>query len=325
VIFIVPILMGYGCMEEPYGIPKGSGNPVAARTKRVPPKEKPPIELALQMNSAFIFDIPKLEDSKVLEELEEATEDTYEADTNAVGQLGEGGGTEGGWPNGMENAKLRFIRLEYGGGDWDQDMGKGADYNILKAIHDRHKFKIWPNTESRPAKQLRRFPKHRAPPFVYLTGKGAMNFSSSEIETLRWYCLEEKGMIFADNGGGNFNSSFRRLMKRIFPEKPLLDISDDDPIYRQPYAFPNGAPPLWHHSGYRAMGVKDGGRWCVFYHQGDINDAWKDEGAKALSKRLRQSAFKMGINVIAYSFRHYLAHHFGAMKDEARKKKRRRK
>ena len=51
--------------------------------------------------------------------------------------------------------------------------------------------------------------------------------------------------------------------------------ANDDIIYRQPFVFPNGAPRLWHHSGNRALGLKHNGRWVVFYHQGDIYDAWK--------------------------------------------------
>ena len=29
--------------------------------------------------------------------------------------MGKGGGTKGGWPEGMENYKVRFIRLDHGG------------------------------------------------------------------------------------------------------------------------------------------------------------------------------------------------------------------
>ena len=137
-----------------------------------------------------------------------------------------------------------------------------------------------------------------------------MSLTAREIKTLRWYLEEEGGMIFADNGGGSFNSSFRNVMARVLPGNTWIDIANDDIMYRQPFVFPKGAPPLWHHSGSRALGIKnDEGRWLVFYHQGDINDAWQD-GNSGVSKAIRAEAFKMGINVVNYSFNQYLSIHY---------------
>ena len=100
-------------------------------------------------------------------------------------------------------------------------------------------------------------------------------------------------------------------MRQVLPEKPWIDIANDDIIYRQPYRFPKGAPPLWHHSGKRALGIKHNGRWVVFYHQGDINDAWQ-EGGSGVSAGTRKLAFKMGINVVNYAFNQHIAIHYGA-------------
>jgi hypothetical protein len=72
----------------------------------------------------------------------------------------------------------------------------------------------------------------------------------------------------------------------------------------------NVAPVLWHHSGMRALGIKHHGRWVVFYHQGDINDAWQ-EGGSGVEAGTRRAAFKMGINVVCYSFNQYMAIHYG--------------
>jgi hypothetical protein len=307
VILVIPLLLGRGCMEDAYGLPKGSGEQMTVKVevKRVKKKKE---ELILNLNSPIVFYRPKLDDSKVLEELKDETENVYVA--SALQTLGKGGGKGGGWPHGMENARVRFIRLEYDGGDWDQQMGKGADHNLLIEFQKATGFKIAESTEHLPIRQLRRFPKHRAPPFVYITGMGGISVSNADIKTLRWYCLEEGGLIFADNGGGSFNSAFRSLMRRTFPELDWVDIANDDIIYRQPYLFPNGAPPLWHHSGTRALGLKHNGRWIVFYHQGDINDAWQT-GHSGVSPHLADQAYKMGINVINYAFNAYYEIHFG--------------
>jgi hypothetical protein len=94
-------------------------------------------------------------------------------------------------------------------------------------------------------------------------------------------------------------------MRQVFPGEPMRAIADDDPIFLMPYVFPNGAPPLWHHGGNRAMGVKYQGRWVVFYHPGDVNDTWKT-GHSGMDPALAQAAKELGINVVYYAFTHYL-------------------
>jgi len=308
-VFFLPVLLRSCGTEEPYGIPKGSGVEMiqTIQVKRVKRKKKD--RLVLNMNSPIIFHSPKIDDSDIQKDLEELTQDQYEA-TALRKKPGKGGGSTGGWPHGMANARVRFIRLKYGGGDWDQDMGYAGDYNLLLKFRDITGFKIAANTEAMEIYRLRRFPKHKAPPFVFITGRGGMRLSAAEEKTLRWYCLEEGGMIFADNGGGHFGRSFRSLVRRAFPELPLVDIASDDPIFRQPFSFPGGAPPLWHHDGRRALGVKHEGRWVVFYHPGDIADAWKT-GHSGASKAVAARAYRLGVNVMFYAFTQYLARHYG--------------
>lgn len=310
-IFILPLIaFRWGCMELPYGIPQGSGTPMIEMIKVRRIQKKPEKKFIINLNAPISFYIPRIEDSEVLEEIDRQTEQTYEA--QQLGKLGAGGGKKGGWPNGMERARVRFIRLEYDGGDWDQDMGFGADYNMLLKFREFTGFDIWPHTESIRIHQLKRFPKNRAPPFVYITGglRGSINLSQSEVNILREYCLEMGGMLFADNGGGNFDRSFRTMLRRVFPDLPLVVISKDDVIFQYPFYFPNGAPPLWHHSGKEALGVKYKGRWVVFYHQGDINDAWKT-GHSGASESVASQAYKLGVNIIYYAFTQYMAINFG--------------
>ena len=310
-VLVLPFLIR-GCgWEEPYGLVQGSGEPEIEVTmiKRIkqPRKQK---KLVVNAWSPYIFDRMKIDDTDVMKNLLQETMDTYSAQTPKTGgRLGKGGGKTGGWPKGMEGAVVRFIRLKYNGGDWDQDMGKGADYNLLVHFNQITGFPIARDTEAIEISRLKRFPKDRAPPFVFLTGRGNINVSDGDIKTLRWYLEEEGGMLFIDNGGGHFDRSVRALLSRVLPGKSVVDIANDDPIYRAPYVFPNGAPPFWHHAGNRALGVKIDGRWAVFYHPGDINDAWKD-GHSGAAKEIADQAYKLGVNVMYYSFNAYYARHY---------------
>ncbi|NQT91571.1 MAG: DUF4159 domain-containing protein, partial [Lentisphaerae bacterium] len=111
-------------------------------------------------------------------------------------------------------------------------------------------------------------------------------------------------LLFGDAGSAQFHGSFVGLSRQLFPESPMRVIADDDPIFLLPFQFPNGAPPLWHHGGTRAMGVKHGGRWVVFYHPGDVNDAWKT-GHSGMDPELAQQAYHLGVNIVYYSFMRY--------------------
>lgn len=293
--------------EEPYGLPKGGGQQVFETVKVKKIKKKKPKKLTVNPWSPYILERMNIDDVVTLKELEEETRDTYAAQ-NAAQKGGKGEG-KGGWPNGMNDSAIRFIRLKYRGGDWDQDMGKGADYNLLLKFREWTGMNIAKDTEFREISRLKLFPKKRSPPFVFMTGMGGISISDAEAKILRDYCLVEGGMLFIDNGGGHFDSSVRAFLRKVFPGKSLVDVPNDDLIHQRPYLFPDGAPAFWHHAGYRASGIREDGRWIVYYHPGDINDAWRDDHSGA-SPEVADQAYKLGVNVMFYAFNQYYKRHY---------------
>jgi hypothetical protein len=320
VIILVPWLLSMrGCVED-YRIQKGSGTPDVGAPPplvKVVKAKKKKKKYMLNAQSAISFHVPDLDESQVGKEVEALTQITYRADPTRVmgnstmgtgggGKLGAGGGKTGGWPDGSENAKFRFIRLEYNGPGWDDGMDaiSRADRNFLDEFRKLTGFKTAEASESHPISSLRKYRKGFAPPFVYMTGNGGINVSQGDMKILREYLLDG-GMLFADCGSPQWDQSFRGFIQATFPGESLRVIADDDPIFQLPFVFPNGAPPLWHHGGMRAMGIKNKGRWVVFYHPGDINDAWKT-GHSGMDSELTRGAMEMGINIVYYSFTHYL-------------------
>ena len=305
IIVIIPYLLSLGGCVEAYKVPKGSGNPVVAMVKMVQPKKKKKKTLTLRPNSAIIFEQPDLDNTEVDQVMDKKTQVTYEASANAkAGKMGKGGGTDGGWPEGMDDYKIRFIRLEHSGAGWDDGMNQAeaADINFLRAFAQATGFKKVANKgESHSISLLTKYPDDGFPPFVFLTGNAGMRINSTEAKILREYCLKG-GMLIADAGSAQFHRSFTHVMRQVFPDKPLLDIADDDMLYQIPYGFPDGAPAFWGHGGRRALGVKHEGRWCVFYHPGDMNDAWKSQGYTDVTPEMRDAAMNLGINLVYYSF-----------------------
>lgn len=304
ILVIIPWLLQFGGCVEGYRVPKGSGNPVVAMVKVVKPKKKKKKTLTLRPNSAIIFDRPDLDDTEVDQIMDEQTQNQYSARVNAkAGKMGAGGGKKGGWPNGMEDYKVRFIRLEHGGIGWDDGMNHtGADVNFLRAFAREGLPKVASAGESHSIALLDKYPEKEFPPFVFLTGNGNMGrVSTHDQKILREYCLKG-GMLIADAGSATFDRSFRQFIRQVFPDKPLLDIADDEFLFQSPYSFPNGAPAFWHHGGRRALGIKHEGRWIVFYHPGDMNDAWKSRGYTDVTPEMREAATQLGVNIVYYAF-----------------------
>ena len=304
ILILLPWILSLGGCVEAYKVPKGSGNPVVAMVKMVKPKKKKKQTLSLRPNSAILFQQPDLDDTQVDQVMEEQTQATYQANNAKSGKMGKGGGKEGGWPEGMENYKIRFIRLEHSGAGWDDGMDEsGADINFLRAFAQATGFKkIASKGESHSIALLKKYPKDGFPPFVFLTGNGKMgNVSAADQKILRDYCLNG-GMLIADAGSVNFHQTFMHFIRQVFPDKPLIDIADDDMLYQVPYTFPNGAPPFWRLGGTRALGIKHEGRWIAFYHPGDMNGAWKSQGYTDVTPEMRDAAMNLGVNLIYYSF-----------------------
>jgi hypothetical protein len=311
VILVLPWLLTFAGCVEPYRVPQGSGTPEVntARMVKVVKKKKKK-RLLVNPQSAISFYRPDLDDSTVAKDVEVASRLTYVADASRVnasaGKMGAGGGKKGGWPDGMADGKVRFIRLEYGGQAWDDGMDavSRADINFLELFKKLTGFNVAPRGESHPIASLAKYPKGMAPPFVYMTGAGEIRVTDRDVAVLREY-LMGGGMLFADCGSPRWDPNFRSLARRVFPGDDLKIIADDDMIFQLPFTFANGAPPLWHHGGMRALGVKYKGRWAIFYHPGDLNDAWKT-GRSGMSEQLSEGAMEIGVNIVYYAFTHYL-------------------
>lgn len=351
IIIVIPWLLTLGQGVENYRLPKGSGVPnpkgISAAAQQVPVRikkvvKKPKRKFVLRANSSIRFDMPDLDDSVQLKEVEKATELEYKSEGvdahemvrmateaaaggkgapgetggglvkggtgNQYGRLGRGGGTQGGYPEGSENSKIRFVRLNHGGRDWNDNMNPRdrSDLNFLQEFFKYSNFKVETQKfEGYSMGQIHAMDKGYKPPFLYMTGTATINLSPSEMKMAREY-VAEGGMFFGDCGSPEFNSHFRAFANALLPGSSLVEIADDDPIFQQPFTLPNGAPPLWHHGGERCMGVKHKGRWIVFYHPGDLKDAFRSPDHSGLDASTYQSAVRVGINVIAYAFDHYL-------------------
>jgi len=138
--------------------------------------------------------------------------------------------------------------------------------------------------------------------FLYITGHGNIRFNEDEIIVLRDYLLKG-GFLHADDNYG-MDASFRREMKRVFPEKEWVEIPFDHEIYHIFYDFPNGLPKIHEHDGKppKGLGLFDGKKLIAFYsYESDLGDGWEDIEVHNDSPDIREAALKMGVNIVWFA------------------------
>ncbi len=277
-----------GC-QEVYELPAGGGQvkqlPQTVRIQKVIRKK-----FVVNPYSGIKFEVPPIDEVKL--QLNEITEHAY--------TVGYGEGTGAGFAGGTSKGKVRLIRLEYAGGDWDLNFGVGADLNMNVEYGLRTKQKIAEQTESRTIMDLKAFPAGKAPPVMFLTGQKSISVTTGEIKVLQQYVNEKHGMIFASNGGsGQFHQQFLALMNQVVPDIRPVPVPLDAPIHTIPYrlaAVPIVAPP----GGRESLGLFIDGRWICYYHPGDISDAWCDDHA-GVSAEVWEACYQLGVNVLFYA------------------------
>jgi hypothetical protein len=137
-----------------------------------------------------------------------------------------------------------------------------------------------------------------------MTGQQNISVSDAEIKILRTYLLDHHGMLFGDNGGSSgWEGQFVGMMARVLPTVEPISVYLDHPIHRVPYTLPR-LPIVAPHGRSNALGWVVDGRLAVYYHPGDIGDAWAD-GHSGVPQEVWESSYQLGINVIYYAHSEY--------------------
>ncbi len=200
-------------------------------------------------------------------------------------------------PAAAAQAPLVVGRLHYdGGGDWYANPSSLP--NLSAAIRQRTALRVTPRERVVRLTD----PDLWEVPYLHMTGHGNVRFSEEEARALRRY-LEQGGFLHADDNYG-MDESFRREVARIFPERPLVEVPLDHPIYHVVYGFPEGLPKIHEHDGRPAQGfgLFFGDRLALFYsYESDLGDGWEDPGVHDDAPEVRERALRMGVNLFVYA------------------------
>jgi hypothetical protein len=195
-----------------------------------------------------------------------------------------------------EEYGVRVARVKYGGGgDWYNNPSSIpnwlAEFERRTGVRTVRQEKVLALTDENL----------RAYPFLYMTGHGTIRLSPAERDALRAY-LEDGGFLFVNDSYG-LDPSVRTMVRELFPEHALEELSSTHPIYHSFYDLP-GLPKIHEHDKKppQAFGVAIDGRLVIFYvYESDIGDGLADADVHHDPPEKRELAMKMAVNILMYA------------------------
>ena len=197
----------------------------------------------------------------------------------------------------LQALTFSIARIHYGGGgDWYSDPSSIP--NLLNYLNKNTA--ISTNLEEIRIKLTDEDANQH--PYLYLTGHGNIKFSDDEVIAMR-SILMNNGFLHADDNYG-MDVSFRREIKRVFPNKDLVPLPYAHRLFHSYYSFPNGLPKIHEHDGTppQALALFEGERIILLYtYESDLGDGWENESVHQDPWPVREAALKMGVNIIYFA------------------------
>lgn len=155
-------------------------------------------------------------------------------------------------------------------------------------------------------------------PWLYAVEVGYWHLSDIEAERLREYLLRGGFLMVDDFHGSREWDRFVQSMSRVFPDRPIVDIPEDDEVLHVLYDLNTesqiyGIRPLMMGTTYEYDGVNpewrgiydDAGRLMVaINHNMDLGDAWEHADSPNYPEPLTALAYRYAVNYVIYAMTH---------------------
>lgn len=140
-------------------------------------------------------------------------------------------------------------------------------------------------------------------PFAIMTGEGTFSLFEEERTNLKSY-LERGGFLLASAGCSSpeWDRSFRREFKLLFPDKELTKIQMEHPLFQMVYEvkrinLKNGGTTLLE-------GLELGGKIVLVYSSEGLNDVASVQGCCCCGGNEIRNSKEINANIIAYALTH---------------------
>ncbi len=155
-------------------------------------------------------------------------------------------------------------------------------------------------------------------PWLYAVEVGFWNPTDEQAKKLREYLLRGGFFMTDDNHGTQEWAVFVRGMKKVFPDRPIVDIPNDDPIFHVLYDLSDrfqvpGAQYLYSGRVYEKDGYEP--RWRGIYddkgrvmvamcHNMDLGDSWEWADDPRYPEKFSSMGMKIATNYVVYAMTH---------------------
>jgi hypothetical protein len=160
-------------------------------------------------------------------------------------------------------------------------------------------------------------------PFLFLQqpGQGDWRPTPKEAANLREHLLRG-GFLLIDDLHGEYDwSILQAALKRVFPERPIVDIPETDPVMHVFYDLEQGVPiPGLRHLRRAAGGqivarMEGTPTWRGVYHEDghlmiainfniDMGDAWEHADDPIYPNPMTALSYRLGVNYVIYAMTH---------------------
>lgn len=153
-------------------------------------------------------------------------------------------------------------------------------------------------------------------PFLISGLVGAWELTDAQALKLREHLLRG-GFLLCDSFYGDYEwQGFVKTLKRVFPDRSVVDLPDDHPIFQTPFDLSERPQiPTWQYlpQGYREGGdtpywraiLDDDGRVMVMIaFNNDIADGWQRANDPDYPQAEANAAIRLGVNFALYALTH---------------------
>ena len=148
-------------------------------------------------------------------------------------------------------------------------------------------------------------------PFAYVSEPGEMWLSDQEVENMREY-LDRGGFVMVDDFGGQSNEAreyqtFLANMKRVFPDRELVELTEDHPIFHIFYdirSINTVHPMTLVKSVFLGYPDGKGGLSMIVCFRNDVGDFWEYIDNPRYPVEPSAEALKLGLNFFHWAMTH---------------------
>ena len=155
-------------------------------------------------------------------------------------------------------------------------------------------------------------------PWLYAVEVGHWNLTDAQAKAMREY-LDRGGFFMCDDFHGTEEwAVFVNSMQKVFPDRPIVDIPHDDPIFHTVYDLDDkyqvpGAQWIrsgrtYEYDGYDPhwRGIYDAkGRLVVaICHDMDLGDSWEHADNPEYPQKFSAMGIRIGVNYVTYAMTH---------------------